>query len=269
MKRSNVVALLTLALILGFGVASVYAQQEQGKGNPKGEKKVEKQGEKKVEEKAEKPAAMPLCPVSGKPVNFAVSVMADDGPVYFCCPACPEKYQADPKKFAEKVAEQRKLLAAMPRVQVTCPVSGKPVDEKVFVEKDGKKIYFCCKDCPPLYEKDPAKYAAKLAGAYSYQTKCPVSGEDISPKSFATLEGGMKIYFCCGGCIPSFEKDPAKYTPKLKEQGITLDPAKIKITATEKGPMDMGKEKPKEKAKETTKEPAKEPVKEKGASPHH
>ncbi|HVP12661.1 MAG TPA: hypothetical protein VMV94_15905 [Phycisphaerae bacterium] len=249
MKRSHVVTLFTVMLVPGFGVASVYAQPEQGKGKQEGQKKAEKQPEKKTEEKA---PALPSCPVSGKPINFAVSVMTDDGPVYFCCPACPEKYQADPKKYAEKVAEQRKALAAMPRVQVTCPVSGKAVDQKVFIEKGGKKIYFCCKECPPQYEKDPAKYAAKLGGCYSYQTKCPVSGEEISPKSFVTLEGGMKVYFCCGNCIPKFEADPAKYTAKLKEQGISIDPAKMKITGREMG-KGMGEKEQQEKPKEPAK----------------
>jgi YHS domain-containing protein len=267
MKKAHVVTVLSVAVAFAFGLASAYAQTEQGKPKQEGEKKVEKKVEEKGEKKAEKPA-MPLCPVSGKPIDFGVSVMAEDGPVYFCCPACPEKYKADTKKFADKVAEQRKALAAMPKVQVTCPVSGKMIDKKVFIEKDGKKIYFCCKDCPAPYEKDPAKYAAKLAGAYTYQTKCPVTGEDISPGAFATLDTGMKIYFCCGGCIPKFEKDPAKYTPKLKEQGITLDPAKIKIVKSEMGKgecMDEGKgeAKGKDKPKEMTKEPAKEMGKEK------
>jgi YHS domain-containing protein len=244
MRKSRVVGLLTVALVLGFGVASVHAQAEPGKPKQEGEKKIEEKGGKEAEQ-----PAMPLCPVSGEPIDFGVSIMTDDGPVYFCCPKCMDKYKADPKKFAEKLAGQRKALAAMPKIQVTCPVSGKPIDKKVSIEKDGKKVYFCCEKCPAMYEKDPAKYAAKLAGSYTYQTKCPVTGRDVNPNAFITLEGGMKIYFCCSHCFPKFETDTAKCLPKLKEQGITLDPAKIKIVGRELG-QGMDEEKGGEKAKE-------------------
>jgi YHS domain-containing protein len=263
MKKAHVVTVLSMVVVFAFSLASAWAQTEQGKPKQGGEKKVEKKVEEKGEKKAEKPA-MPLCPVMGEPINFALSLMTEDGPVYFCCDDCPAKYKADPAKYADKVAGQRKALAAMPKIQVTCPVSGKMIDKKVFIEKDGKKIYFCCKDCPAPYEKDPAKYAGKLAGSYTYQTKCPVTGEDISPGAFATLDTGMKIYFCCGGCISKLEKDPAKYTPKLKEQGITLDPAKIKIVKSEMGKgecMDEGKGETKGKPMEMTKEKGKEEAK--------
>ena len=272
MKRAQFVTVLSMAVAFAFGLASTYAQTEQGKPKQEGEKKVEKKveekGDKKVEQQGDKKAdkpSLPICPVMDKPIDFGISVMTDDGPVYFCCKGCPDKYKADPKKYAEKVAAQRKALAAMPKVQVTCPVSGKPVDKKVFIEKDGKKIYFCCKECPPQYEKDPAKFAGKLAASYAYQTKCPVTGEGISPGAFATLDNGMKIYFCCGGCISKFEKDLAKYAPKLKEQGITIDPAKAKVVSSEKGKgecMDEGKEEAKDKPKEMTKETGKEKAKE-------
>jgi YHS domain-containing protein len=38
----------------------------------------------------------------------------DDGPVYFCCKGCAAKYKANPAKYAEKVAAQRKFLAEHP-----------------------------------------------------------------------------------------------------------------------------------------------------------
>jgi YHS domain-containing protein len=70
-------------------------------------------------------------------------------------PAKPVEHQAAPAKPAEKVAP-----AAIS--QKTCPVSGKPIDPKVFVTYQGKKVYFCCKDCIPKFEKEPAKYMAIL-----------------------------------------------------------------------------------------------------------
>lgn len=237
MRRITVLNSVCVALLLGLVLTPALAQPgDQDKPKQEAAKKAEK-------------LELPICPVMDKPIDFGISVMTDDGPVYFCCKACPKKYEADPKKYAEKVAAQRKALAAMPKVQVTCPLSGKPIDKKAFIEKDGKKIYFCCKDCPAAYEKEPAKYAAKLAGSYTYQTKCPVSGEEINPSAFISLEGGAKVYFCCKDCIAKFEKDAAKYAPKLKEQGIGIDPAKIKPGGEEKASKGQ-EDKPKAPAKE-------------------
>ncbi len=46
--------------------------------------------------------------------------------------------------------------------QTTCPVMGGAIDKAVFVEYQGKKVYFCCPACKPKFEAEPAKYVAKL-----------------------------------------------------------------------------------------------------------
>src|SRR5262245_53654722 len=85
-----------------------------------------------------KKAAGPLCPVSGKPAKLSskTMTMTDAGPVYFCCEGCPKKYEAEPAKYKEQVEAQRKALAHMPKVQETCPLSGKPIKKDAFVESD-------------------------------------------------------------------------------------------------------------------------------------
>jgi YHS domain-containing protein len=165
----------------------------------------------------------PKCPVMKEdPIDLSISTPTPEGPVYFCCKDCIDEYKAAPAKYADAVKAQRKALAPLPKVQVTCPVSGKPVDKKAFVEENGRKIYFCCTNCPAQYEKDPAKYKEKLANSYSYQTKCPVMGGDIDPKAFMELSDGRKVYFCCNGCEKKLVEDPAKYLPALEAQGINL-----------------------------------------------
>lgn len=47
-------------------------------------------------------------------------------------------------------------------------------------------------------------------------TDCPVMGGAID-KSVNTIVDGRLYYFCCGGCISSFEADPAKFLEKLKD----------------------------------------------------
>jgi YHS domain-containing protein len=82
--------------------------------------------------------------------------------------AKPEtKAPAAPK--VEKKAAPAATKPAMPTkptttaiAQKTCPVMGGPIDPNVFVMHEGKKVYFCCKECIPKFEKEPAKYMAKL-----------------------------------------------------------------------------------------------------------
>jgi len=56
------------------------------------------------------------------------------------------------------------------------------------------------------------------------QTTCPVMGGKIDKNIFADHEG-KRVYFCCKGCIPEFQKDPAKYIEKLENEGVTLQKA--------------------------------------------
>jgi hypothetical protein len=109
-----------------------------------------------------------------------------------------------------------------------CPLMGEPVDFTVKTMTDEGPVYFCCKDCIPKYEKDPAKYRAKLEASYTYQTKCPVSGDKIDPTAFTDLPTRQRIYLCCAGCGEKLLNDPAKYAPKLAEQGVNVDVKKLK-----------------------------------------
>jgi YHS domain-containing protein len=47
----------------------------------------------------------------------------------------------------------------------TCPVSGEKLGEMgppVSIDYQGKKVAFCCDSCITKFQKDPAKYLAKL-----------------------------------------------------------------------------------------------------------
>ncbi len=184
--------------------------------------------DEKAGAKDAKAAELPLCPVMGEPVDFNIRTMTDKGPVYLCCSGCIKKYDKKPEKYAEKTATQRAALEKRPRVQVACPLSGEPINPKMFVELDGKKVQFCCGDCKGAYAKNPAKYAAKLAASYTYQTLCPVMGETINPVVFTDLPTGERIYLCCKRCDKKLLGDPAKYASTLAEQGIRIDVKKLK-----------------------------------------
>jgi len=45
---------------------------------------------------------------------------------------------------------------------------------------------------------------------------CPVMNAPVSEK-FRTEYNGQYVYFCCEGCIKTFEKEPDKYVAKLSK----------------------------------------------------
>ena len=74
------------------------------------------------------------------------------------------------------------LKAAKPVGNKLCPVSGekvggsmgKPV-EYAYKQagKPDRLVFFCCKDCIRDFEKEPAKYLAKLDAAAAAKAKAP------------------------------------------------------------------------------------------------
>ena len=73
-----------------------------------------------------------------------------------------------------------------------------------------------------------------MANSYTYQTKCPVMGEEIDPTASSVLPTGQKIYYCCPRCGDKLLKNPAKYAPILAAQGVNIDVKKI-LAAGKKG----------------------------------
>lgn len=54
-------------------------------------------------------------------------------------------------------------VGLMPKVQATCPVmEGKPVNERLFVDYQGFRIFVCCGTCVKAVRKDPGKYLKRL-----------------------------------------------------------------------------------------------------------
>ena len=47
--------------------------------------------------------------------------------------------------------------------QTQCPVMGGAIDKNVYVDYQGKRIYFCCPACVPQFNQDPEKYLKKMA----------------------------------------------------------------------------------------------------------
>jgi YHS domain-containing protein len=57
---------------------------------------------------------------------------------------------------------ETKEVASAAIEQTVCPVMVKAINKDIFTEYKGKKVYFCCAGCKEKFEKEPAKYLAKL-----------------------------------------------------------------------------------------------------------
>ena len=49
-----------------------------------------------------------------------------------------------------------------PKPQETCPVMGGEINKDIFVDYQGKRVYFCCAGCESSFNKNPEKYIEKL-----------------------------------------------------------------------------------------------------------
>jgi YHS domain-containing protein len=101
------------------------------------------------------------CPFSGQPVNKETLQEVGAAQVGFCCKNCLAKFQ----KAADDDEKLKLVFANLEKgftTQVKCPVSGQPIKAEHTAEYDGKKVYFCCPNCPKAFEADPKKFLEKL-----------------------------------------------------------------------------------------------------------
>ncbi len=46
--------------------------------------------------------------------------------------------------------------------QEKCPVMGYPINKDIYVDYQGKRIYFCCPSCLEKFRQEPENYIKKL-----------------------------------------------------------------------------------------------------------
>jgi YHS domain-containing protein len=46
--------------------------------------------------------------------------------------------------------------------QTKCPVMGLAIDQNVYADFEGKRVYLCCSSCLEKFKADPASYVKKL-----------------------------------------------------------------------------------------------------------
>ena len=169
-------------------------------------------------------SAQETCPVTDRPINKDVYTDYNGKRVYFCCANCVETFTENPEKYLEKMKKDGVTLQTLPEGngQAVCPVSGMAVNPEVYVDHDGKRIYFCCEGCVDKFKQDPDTYLEKMnKDGITLQDipegedaiVCPVSGEPANKEIFTEYQG-EKIHFCCEDCKAMFLKSPEKYVKK-------------------------------------------------------
>lgn len=153
-----------------------------------------------------------LCPVSGKPIDKAVFTRFRGKRVYFADKSCVKDFRADPGKYKEGLKEQWERMKPL-RAQVTCPVTGEPIDKRFFVEMPDYDLYFATEAAKASWEEDRKPYEKNLDTCHTFQTHCGTCPGDFNPKAMIEHES-RKIYFCCMGCGGAFKKDPQKFIRK-------------------------------------------------------
>jgi len=59
--------------------------------------------------------------------------------------------------------------------QQFCPVmEGMAIDRNIYVDHEGKRVYFCCPGCIATFNEDPEQYLAKLKTRQADDTAAPV-----------------------------------------------------------------------------------------------
>lgn len=61
--------------------------------------------------------------------------------------------------------------------QRLCPVmEGMPIDKSIYVDHEGKRVYFCCAGCPATFQADPENYMKHLQEIHADPNREPRVG---------------------------------------------------------------------------------------------
>lgn len=139
--------------------------------------------------------------------------------------ARPSAKADQPKKDDPRSAESQAARVGDPYPLATCPISGGKLGsmgEPVVKLYDGREVRFCCKSCPPKFEKDLPKSLAALDEAiiedqsslYPLKTSL-VTGKALPEKPLEFVYGNRLVRVASDEEKSAFMKEPAKFMAEL------------------------------------------------------
>ena len=87
-------------------------------------------------------------------------------------------------------------LNKMNRLRV--PLWGGTVNQSLYADYEGKRVYFCCEGCVPEFQKNPAKYISKLEKEGVKLQAAPK--DELKSKSYPATDSDCRENNSCGGC---------------------------------------------------------------------
>jgi YHS domain-containing protein len=170
-----------------------------------------------------------VCPVMGDAIDVksAPEFFYKDVVYSICCAGCKGALLKDTDRVLAK--EHKGLIG----ISVFDPVSQsaiKPSKAEGYSDYKSVRYYFRDAENKAKFDAYPAAYTKKPA--YASNTACAVTKEAFEPNEAwgysdieMSIEGKKEIvraYFCCAGCKPKFDKEPAKFLANLtpKKQAV-------------------------------------------------
>ncbi len=179
------------------------------------------------------PYLLDTCPVSGEKLGSMgdpIVKTIEDREVRFCCNGCVKRFKANPAKYYadidKAIAEQQMPFYPLE----TCVVTGdslvvKGKDVGINYVYNNRLVRLCCKGCIRDLNADPAGYLKKLDAAvikaqradYPLQDCVVLEGSKLGSMGdpVEIVVANRLVKFCCAGCRPKFDKDPAAYLVRL------------------------------------------------------
>lgn len=163
----------------------------------------------------------------GDPVNLVYNNRL----IRFCCAGCLPKFKADPAKYFKALDKQVVEQQTKTYPLSTCVVAGGELGsmgDPIDYVYGNRLVRFCCASCIKKFEAKPGKYMPKIDKAYADAQRaayplntCVVAAGELGSMGdpVEIVAGTQLVRFCCAGCLPKFEANPAKYL-------ATLDAAK-------------------------------------------
>jgi YHS domain-containing protein len=101
-KKKQLIIMSLLAGLLAVGMVFSYGCKESGEGHEGHEHAAVAE---EAESKVVAPAEQTTCPVMGGAIDKNLFTEYKGKKVYFCCPECKAKFEAEPEKYIAKLPQ--------------------------------------------------------------------------------------------------------------------------------------------------------------------
>ena len=104
----------------------------------------------------------------------------------------------------------------------TCPIMGKPISTRLWVDTSKGRIWICCKGCN---KEILADVESAHGAAYPVVTKleaktCPRTGEPISEDAPTVVLQGYEVPLCCAACADGLRREAQVALARLLDPGL-------------------------------------------------